>query len=618
MPLQINLKGSTGEQGSETESNNAHPSPSARVNNVPYQYSNAPGAAYGAPHHLQYQPASSPREYYLPPPPPPPPPPHPDYWYNHGHGSVAESGWKLISSPLLTKRAQNSITDSNSGRQQSETSPGQPETAPDISPHRYPTNNYYDSAGPPHVSTPSMRGAPFYPPPYPAQGPYPPYYGVPPPPPPPDHTSSSPHPHSYQWQHPRPPNPYPTYPPPGYQVGPYPPYPNPPYVHKPHHMQPPPVAGQEQSSVTLQSTKKRPLPPSFNKNAHPGYLPPRPNQRTRKKKMYSDFVGVTYNLTHAKYQACITHYRKQYYLGRYKLAVDAALAYDESAKLLKGPNWKINFPTKEAYEEARKEEIKHIGRIGDKVTDDEQSRAAEIVATKIAKLAASLTSQSKGKAGKPAGAGSSNLTAQSDEARDRKSNEKGSVLVHFERSLDSTSTKKSGGKKTPFATSQTTDDVEGLSKVTPCQSEPEVMPLASPKLDSKLQPNRPKTDEDKISDDEEELVAKTPLPDSPDPTRQAQGAHKNTPESVIKPKVLHYQGVNTTQNTTESAASLKLSLEASDTDSRMEQDIPTSNHSGKSPVSNKTTQNAAQIEKKESGTFVAASALMTLHGKEKE
>ncbi len=616
MPLQINLKGSTGEQGSETESNNAHPSPSARVNNVPYQYSNAPGAAYGAPHHLQYQPASSPREYYLPP--PPPPPPHPDYWYNHGHGSVAESGWKLISSPLLTKRAQNSITDSNSGRQQSETSPGQPETAPDISPHRYPTNNYYDSAGPPHVSTPSMRGAPFYPPPYPAQGPYPPYYGVPPPPPPPDHTSSSPHPHSYQWQHPRPPNPYPTYPPPGYQVGPYPPYPNPPYVHKPHHMQPPPVAGQEQSSVTLQSTKKRPLPPSFNKNAHPGYLPPRPNQRTRKKKMYSDFVGVTYNLTHAKYQACITHYRKQYYLGRYKLAVDAALAYDESAKLLKGPNWKINFPTKEAYEEARKEEIKHIGRIGDKVTDDEQSRAAEIVATKIAKLAASLTSQSKGKAGKPAGAGSSNLTAQSDEARDRKSNEKGSVLVHFERSLDSTSTKKSGGKKTPFATSQTTDDVEGLSKVTPCQSEPEVMPLASPKLDSKLQPNRPKTDEDKISDDEEELVAKTPLPDSPDPTRQAQGAHKNTPESVIKPKVLHYQGVNTTQNTTESAASLKLSLEASDTDSRMEQDIPTSNHSGKSPVSNKTTQNAAQIEKKESGTFVAASALMTLHGKEKE
>ena len=33
-----------------------------------------------------------------------------------------------------------------------------------------------------------------------------------------------------------------------------------------------------------------------------------------------------YNKTHAKYQACITHYRKQHYLGRYKLAVDAALA----------------------------------------------------------------------------------------------------------------------------------------------------------------------------------------------------------------------------------------------------------------------------------------------------
>ena len=34
------------------------------------------------------------------------------------------------------------------------------------------------------------------------------------------------------------------------------------------------------------------------------------------KDMYSDFVGVTYNKIHAKYQACITHYRKQHYLGR--------------------------------------------------------------------------------------------------------------------------------------------------------------------------------------------------------------------------------------------------------------------------------------------------------------
>jgi hypothetical protein len=77
----------------------------------------------------------------------------------------------------------------------------------------------------------------------------------------------------------------------------------------------------------------------------------------RRKKMYSDFVGVTYNKTHAKFQACITHYRKQYYLGRYKLAVDAAKAYDESAKVLKGEGWKINFQTEEAYELAKMKEI---------------------------------------------------------------------------------------------------------------------------------------------------------------------------------------------------------------------------------------------------------------------
>ena len=80
----------------------------------------------------------------------------------------------------------------------------------------------------------------------------------------------------------------------------------------------------------------------------------------RRQKMYSNYTGVTYNKTHAKYQACITHYRKQHYLGRYKLAVDAARAYDESAKLLKGSGWKINFGTIEEYELAKKQELEHL------------------------------------------------------------------------------------------------------------------------------------------------------------------------------------------------------------------------------------------------------------------
>lgn len=78
--------------------------------------------------------------------------------------------------------------------------------------------------------------------------------------------------------------------------------------------------------------------------------------------MYSQFVGVTFNRTHNKYQACITHYRKQHYLGRYKLAADAALAYDESARLLKGPNWKTNFTTRDDYELAKEREIEQVSR----------------------------------------------------------------------------------------------------------------------------------------------------------------------------------------------------------------------------------------------------------------
>ena len=100
-----------------------------------------------------------------------------------------------------------------------------------------------------------------------------------------------------------------------------------------------------QSQEMKQTIKKR-------KNV----TPPATVSQRKRKKMYSDYVGVTYNKTHAKFQACITHYRKQHYLGRYKLAVDAAKAYDDSAKMLKGNGWKINFKTNEEYEIAKKEE----------------------------------------------------------------------------------------------------------------------------------------------------------------------------------------------------------------------------------------------------------------------
>jgi len=609
MPLQSNLEGS-GE--AEPESNNTRPSPSSQLN-VPYQHSDVSGTTYGAPP-PQYQPAGPHGDHYQPPHAhfrmsgqhsaqlPPPPPPHPDFWYSQG--SVADSSWKLISSPLVTKKAQSSRKDgevaSNIGMQQTGNSQELPESPSDISPLRF----HYDSAGPPITTDSSLRTAPFYPPPYHDQGPYPPFYSMPPPP---DYASNTQYP--YQWQHP--PHPYPTYPPPGYQVGPYPPYPVPRYANKPH-MQYPAVPGHKHFGVA-HNTKKRPLPASNNNTTvHAGYVPPRQQSHTstrRKRKMYSDFVGVTYNLTHAKYQSCITHYRKQHYLGRYKLAVDAALAYDESARLLKGPSWKVNFPTREAYEKARKEEMQHVGRIGNKVTDMDQSKAAQIVASKISQLAADLSSQSKGTAVKPAGpTGSSNARKQSGKACDGSSKEKDGLVVRFKRPLDGTSMKKSCGKKaTPFAT---TDDVEGMSKVTPSQLELAGMPPTSPEVDSKLQSSQSKPNEDENCD-EAKVVEKTPLPSSPDPTRHTQGAEHSTPESVIKPKVLQYKGDVMKQNATESSDSEGMNKSTSNIETKMPVGTPSVRD-----ASNMSTEKAPPVMK--SGALVAASALMTLLGKEED
>ena len=80
----------------------------------------------------------------------------------------------------------------------------------------------------------------------------------------------------------------------------------------------------------------------------------------RRQKLYSNYTGVTYSKSHTKYQACVTHHCKQHHLGRYELAVDAARAYDESAKLLKGHAWKLNFGTVEEYELAKKRELEHL------------------------------------------------------------------------------------------------------------------------------------------------------------------------------------------------------------------------------------------------------------------
>ena len=214
--------------------------------------------------------------------------------------------------------------------------------------------------------------------------------------------------------------------------------------------------------------------------------------------MYSDYVGVTYNKTHAKYQACITHYRKQHYLGRYKLAVDAALAYDESARLLKGSSWKVNFPTRQAYEEAKTRELESLSAAAGRAIDLEKSMAT--VVSKIEEIAS--------KAGNTARPGSRMSLGPT-------------LPAAGPRFVVTTDGK---GKHTPFGNMpQMHHDTPFMSKVTPS---PTVFQGATPHE----RPQGPPEEEDDT----------TPLPETPNPTRHVMGADVNTPDSVIKPTTLSY------------------------------------------------------------------------------
>ena len=54
----------------------------------------------------------------------------------------------------------------------------------------------------------------------------------------------------------------------------------------------------------------------------------------------SDLRGVHKNKSE-NYGAFIYHNKKQQRIGTFKLACDAALAYDKAARLLKGPHWRF-------------------------------------------------------------------------------------------------------------------------------------------------------------------------------------------------------------------------------------------------------------------------------------
>ena len=396
---------------------------------------------------------------------------------------------------------------------------------------------------------------------------------------------------------------------PHFQYGPPPPYGPPPGYPYSGEMNPyqypmhcyPPYYAQESPSPWKVDSKKRSRP-SPSENPYAPYPPPSkrylpdPNAQwvpkrsssqfpgtksvRRKKKMYSDYVGVTYNKTHAKYQACITHYRKQHYLGRYKLAVDAALAYDESARLLKGASWKVNFPTRQAYEEAKMRELESHGALGGRAIDVDKSMAT--VVSKVEEIASKT----------------GNTTAQNLVVRPRSRMSIDPTLpVTGPRYVVTTDGK---GKHTPYYQQpQMTNDTPSMSKVTPS---PAGVLGATPHEPQK----QPAAEEDDT----------TPLPETPNPTRHVMGADPNTPDSIIKPMTLSYLKGGQRVPGSRAVAASKPVQPAAEPPAALRQVSSTSKLPPTTPQVTTFKRDVLTSPRPviQNGTLAAASALMTLFG----
>ena len=371
----------------------------------------------------------------------------------------------------------------------------------------------------------------------------------------------------------------------------------------------------------------------------------------RKKKMYSDFVGVTYNKTHAKYQACITHYRKQHYLGRYKLAVDAALAYDESARLLKGTSWKVNFQSRQEYEKAKAKELASVvGRNGGKAVDVAGSLAA--VASKVEEIASTvaMSSSSGGvmirRSLLPIKSEDSSYPLH--EQRSSGSNEEDEVGACDE-SETSHVAMKGWTTSTAASTELPPPDDKSTSlnttKVTPSPT----LPISPPMISSEQQ------QVESVSSLSSQFIheqlpssallpEETPLPVSPNPTRHALGNEKNTPDSVIRPKVLTYRpgGTEIYPLSSSEAVSSKASplqhcqSTIQEKDAKIKVGSTTTarhfstekSHNIGTSITTTTAMKAEPVTKSprasappppviQNGTLAAASALMTLFGNER-
>ena len=92
------------------------------------------------------------------------------------------------------------------------------------------------------------------------------------------------------------------------------------------------------------------------KTRTPSSLRSRSRSATRKSVSPAEYVGVSYSRARNQYQARVCILQKQQYCGRYRLAADAAKAYDDTIKRL-GLQREANFSSKEEYLVARREEV---------------------------------------------------------------------------------------------------------------------------------------------------------------------------------------------------------------------------------------------------------------------
>ena len=72
-------------------------------------------------------------------------------------------------------------------------------------------------------------------------------------------------------------------------------------------------------------------------------------------------IGFYFNRKMLKYEVRIKCREKHCYLGAYELASDAAFAYDEATKCIKGPDADINFDTDQEYMQSRAKESARAG-----------------------------------------------------------------------------------------------------------------------------------------------------------------------------------------------------------------------------------------------------------------